>query len=62
MAIETIKTLVPAPVEMPRGALWAATAAAWFGRAMRRIARRPQPRPVAMRARRAPLRTQPSAL
>jgi hypothetical protein len=32
MAIETIKTLVPRPVGMPRGALWAATAAAWpFG-------------------------------
>lgn len=34
MAIETIRTLVPPPVHEPRGALWAATAAAWIGRAV----------------------------
>lgn len=40
MAVETIRTLVPPPVDMPRGALWAATAAAWIWHGVRRIAGR----------------------
>ena len=57
MAIETIKTLVPPPVDMPRGALWAATAAAWIWRGIRRIARR-DPRGFSPFTRLAHLRTQ----
>ncbi len=45
MAIETIKTLVPPPVQTPRGAVWAAEAAAWMWRAARRIAQAPKPAP-----------------
>jgi len=61
MAIETIKTLVPRPVDMPRGALWAATAAAWIWHGVRRIARRRQPQRMSSppARRRAHLRTQP---
>ena len=45
MAIQTIRTLVPPPVEMPRGALWAAQAAAWTWCGVRDLARRLQPGP-----------------
>jgi len=63
MAIETIRTLVPAPVPMPRGALWAAAAAAWIWRAVQRIARRRPARHLSSPARRrAQLRAQPCGL
>ncbi len=45
MAIETIKTLVPPPAEMPRGAVWAAAAAAWMWRAARSAVQRLEPAP-----------------
>lgn len=57
MAIETIKTLVPPPVDTPRGALWAATAVAWIWQGMRRIARGRQPRRALSFTRLAHLRT-----
>ena len=57
--VETIKTLVPAPVEMPRGALWAATAALWIWHGVRRIAGRRRVQRIAPTSRRARLREQP---
>ena len=57
--IETIKTLVPAPVEMPRGALWAATAALWIWNGVRRIAARRRVQRISPPSRRTRLREQP---
>jgi hypothetical protein len=59
MAIKTIKVLVPAPVDMPRGAAWAAAAAVWIAVRVRRLSGRRAPQPVAPRKRRARLRPQP---
>jgi hypothetical protein len=58
MAIETIRTLVPDAVDTPRGAVWAATAAAWIVRVVRDLTRRPKPRRVSAFTRLARLRTQ----
>ena len=60
--IETIKTLVPPPVDMPRGALWAAEAAAWMWHGARRIVRRRPSPGHSSPTRLAHVCTRPSAL
>ena len=61
MDLRHIKIVVPAPIEPPRGAAWAADAVVWTWRQVQRLAGALRPTAPAQRQRQAPTRRRRAA-